>query len=238
MNIRKKWAVAAAVLACGFAFAGTAGATVIQMHFDSIANADGYSDGGQYVNDYYNGGCTSAYPGNTRGNDCSGPNYGISWDGALAGDTSNALNAFWNGTTGEPSPNNVIGFLDTTHAIMNMAAGFTNGFSFWYAAPGSAGSVTVYDGLNGTGNVLATLVLPTNGNYCSANFYASCWTPLGVSFMGIAKSVSFAGSANGILFDNITLGAANPIPEPAALGMFGLGLLLLGGFVGLRKRYS
>ncbi len=40
--------------------------------------------------------------------------------------------------------------------VMNVASGFTTGFSFYYASA-MAGTVTVYDGLNATGNVLATI---------------------------------------------------------------------------------
>lgn len=42
-------------------------------------------------------------------------------------------------------------------------------------------------------------------------------------------------------FDNITLGTDAPaavVPEPGALGTFGLGVLLLGVFGGLRRRWS
>lgn len=235
MKLVSKSSATIAALALGLAFAGTAGATVVQMHFDSIANADGYSNGGQYVDNYYDGGCTSAYTGNARPADCTGPNYGVTWDGALAGDTGSG--EFWNTTAGEPSSNNVIGFLDSTHATMNVAAGFQGGFSFFYAAPTVGGTVTVYSGLNGTGSILQTLTLAVNGAGCISGFAASCWTAIGVNFTGTAMSVSFAGAANGIVFDNVTVGSTNPVPEPAALGMFGLGLLLLGGFVGLRKRF-
>ena len=33
-------------------------------------------------------------------------------------------------------------------------------------------------------------------------------------------------------------GGGTSVPEPAELGVFGLGLLLIGGFLGLRRRYS
>jgi hypothetical protein len=49
--------------------------------------------------------------------------------------------------------------------------------------------------------------------------------------------VVFRGFLGLVGFDNVTLGA-NPqaVPEPAALGMFGLGVLLIGMFAGMRKR--
>lgn len=69
---------------------------------------------------------------------------------------------------------------------------------------------------------------------CSFNFtFAQL---LGITDIWVTPSqTDQSGSNNG----NILLGAdfvLNTVPEPAALGMFGLGLLLLGLFVGLRRR--
>ena len=50
---------------------------------------------------------------------------------------------------------------------------------------------------------------------------------------GLTYSVTELGSSS--LQLNLT-GAGTPVPEPGALGMFGLGLLLLGGGLGLRKQ--
>ena len=93
--------------------------------------------------------------------------------------------------------------------IMDVPAGFTTGFSVYYAAPYDAGSITVYDDVGGKGNVLATLQLPINQPYCGLEIY-SCWSPVGVAFNGVAKSVNFGGAANYIGFDNITVGSVSP----------------------------
>ncbi len=46
-----------------------------------------------------------------------------------------------------------------------------------------------------------------------------------------------AGTGSG--FSHYTeFGGGTSVPEPAELGVFGLGLLLIGGFLGLRRRYS
>jgi len=129
----------------------------------------------------------------------------------------------------EPSGETGLFFLSGPAAVMNVAAGFDTGFSFYYSAA-LAGSVVVYDGLDGTGNVLATIPLSVqnadnctgdpNGSYCN-------WTPVGVTFSGTARSVAFGGTANFIVFDDITLGSSTPggvIPEPSATVLLGAGL--------------
>jgi hypothetical protein len=108
---------------------------------------------------------------------------------------------------------------------MNVAAGFDTGFSFYYSA-NYAGSVSVYDGLDGTGTLLAMLSLPTTPNPYTV------WVPLGVTFSGTAQSVIFSGSADYIGFDNITLGSDTPgsgaVPEPATWIMMILGFGAIG----------
>lgn len=176
------------------------------------------------VDDFYNGGTDSL------GN--AGPDYGINF-------SNNSLSlidstAGGSGNTGnDPSGVTTLIFLSGGAATMNVAAGFDTGFSFFYAA-GLAGSVTVYDGLNATGNVLASLTLdPTNNPYYD-------WTAIGVSFAGIAHSVDFGGSANYVAFDNITLGSDTPgggtVPEPATWALMIGGFGMVGG--AMRRRHS
>ena len=120
--------------------------------------------------------------------------------------------------------------------VMNVPAGFTTGFSFFYAAPFYTGSVQVFSGPDGTGTQLASLFLNTNGSTCGPLPY-SCWTPIGVSFAGTAQSAVFAGTANYIAFSNVTLGSPNPgTPEPGTLIMFGSGALGLAGVI--RRKLS
>ena len=48
-----------------------------------------------------------------------------------------------------------------------------------------------------------------------------------------------ATTGTGSGFSHYTeFGGGTSVPEPAELGVFGLGLLLIGGFLGLRRRYS
>ncbi|MEO1375697.1 MAG: PEP-CTERM sorting domain-containing protein [Cyanobacteria bacterium J06635_10] len=127
---------------------------------------------------------------------------------------------------GEPTPDNVLFFLGGDSAVMNVEDGFDTGFSFFYSAINQPGFINVYDGLNGTGNLLTTLELPTtpfNGAPDPTGFF-SPFVPIGISFDGIAKSVDFGGSANQIVFDNITLNSSVPgsgntqkVPEPTTI---------------------
>jgi len=181
------------------------------------------------INDFYNGGTDSC--GNT------GIDYDVSFGAnALAvvdldaGGTGNIAN--------EPTPNTALFFLSGS-AILNYAAGFADGFSFYYSAARAA-AVNVYDGLNGTGNLLGTISLPVNfnndctgdpsGNYCN-------WSIGSLAFAGIGRSIDFTGTANFVAFDNVTFGSTDPnvIPEPGTLALLGLALSGL-GFVARRRR--
>jgi hypothetical protein len=112
---------------------------------------------------------------------------------------------------GEPSPDTVMFFLTGAAAVMNVPAGFDTGFSFFYSAVNNPGSITVYDGPDGTGNVLATLdlpVTPSDGGDPQGDF--SPFFPIGVAFNGTAMSVDFAGTVNQVGFDDITIGSETP----------------------------
>lgn len=196
-------------------------AATITLDFEGVGN------NGE-VGDFHNGG--------------AGEDYGISFVNALglvdsdAGGSGNFAN--------EPTADTVIYFTGGSSSIMNVAAGFLTGFSFFYTSISNAGSVTVWDGLNATGNTLASLALPALGEAGTGDPYGTfdTWSNVGVDFGGSAYSVSFGGAANGIAFDNITLGSetagavggtdTSAVPLPAS------SLLLLGalGGLGLTRR--
>lgn len=178
------------------------------------------------VLDYYDGGFGSLGSG-------PGPSYGVvmsqnslSLIDADAGGSGNFAN--------EPTPDTILFFLSGGAATMNYAAGFDTGFSFFYASLDTA-FVNVWDGLNATGNLLATINLvatPVGGAGDPTGYY-STWVPVGVAFAGTAKSVDFGGAANYVGFDNITFGSETPggatVPEGGATAMLlGLGLVGLG----------
>jgi len=164
--------------------AGVCAAQTVTLTFEGLQDQE-------HVLNYYNGGL-------------GGPNYGIVFGAdAIVGVCGSGANCDF-----APSGTGIVYFLNGPGVIMNVAAGFTTGFSFYYTAVDQTGTVTVYDGLNGSGNVLATLSLSALGSNCGGSQYDySCWASQGVTFSGTAKSVNFSGAANGIGFDNITLGS-------------------------------
>jgi len=178
------------------------------------------------LNEFYNGGTDSA------GN--SGVNYGVSFNSTLlalidndAGGTGNIGN--------EPTPDTALFFFSEAAAIMNVESGFDTGFSFFYSSVDSGGDVNVYDDINGTGNILATLSLASLGaGPGDPRGSFSNWDSIGVAFSGIAKSVNFGGFGNQIIFDNVTIGSDTAIvPVPAAIWLFCSGLI---GLLGVRKK--
>jgi len=202
----------------------SARAEVIVLDFEGLKDLE-------QIQNFYNGGTGSL--------GSAGTNYGISF----GADSLSVIDSDAGGTGnigGEPSPSTAAFFLNGGAAVMNVAAGFDTGFSFFYSSIAFTGNVTVFDGLNGTGSLLATLTLPITPNTGApdptGNF--SPFVAFGVNFAGTAKSVSFAGVANQIAFDDITLGSATPgeqpevVPLPAAV--WG-GFALLGG-LGVTKR--
>jgi hypothetical protein len=190
----------------------------------TVLDFEGLQDNEPVAN-YYNGGLGGSGSG-------PGPNFGVTFTGgALAlidGDAGGSGNF-----GGEPSPDTVLYFLNAS-AIMNYAAGFDTGFSFFYTAINNPGLVTVWDGPNATGNVLAQLVLPLtpyNGAPDPTGQFSPL-LPIGVAFAGTALSVDFGGTGNQIAYDNITFGSETPqgVPDGGASALLlGVGLLGLGG---------
>lgn len=214
-----------ALLALMFALAvpRQAKATTTVLDFEGLQNLES-------ILNFYDGGAGSL--------GSVGPDYNITFGSdalalidADAGGSGNFAN--------EPSPDTIAFFLSGPGVVMNVLNGFTTGFSFWYTSY-PAGSVNVYDALDGGGNLLATVAFAGNYNLnCTGDPSGDfChWDPVGVAFGGTAYSVSFLGSVNQTGFDNITMGSETPggvIPEPASVLLLGSGLAGIAGV--LRKR--
>jgi hypothetical protein len=125
------------------------------------------------VDDYY-----GSYDG--------GPMYGIVFDGAYCIEHG-GITTF---TANEPSPPTVAAFnLAYGGHYFTTPNGFT-GLSFQYASKESA-TVTVYDGPDKAGNVLASATLPVTD---LDGGLVDVWTGFTLSFPGVAKSAAFSSA--------------------------------------------
>lgn len=217
------------------AAASSVSAAVITLDFEGVAE---YPHGYPFILDYYNGGTSSI--------GSSGPNYGISFGSNAQLVCLNSMDVTCsNASHGGLSPDSGqsgLFFMRGNETFLNHAEGFRTGFSFNYVSTKFSGSVGIYDGLNGTGNLLASIHLVPNAIPCP-DYNASFCTfgSAGTLFDGVARSVSFGGVANQIVFDDLTFGSDAPgaqaaIPEPATWAMMIAGFGMIGATARRRRR--
>lgn len=197
---------------------------VVVLTFEGLGDQDP-------VNNFYDGGLS--------GQGYSGPDYDIQFStnalsiiDADAGGSGNFAN--------EPTPSTILFFL-SGQPYMNVLNGFSTGFSCYYTSVTYAGSLTVYDDFNGTGNILATSNFPATGSNPSGGDPTGAfniWQIISVPFTGVAKSIVFGGVQNQIGFDDITFGSTTPGVETPVSNwalFIGIGLILVFAIVRFRR---
>ncbi|MEG4421515.1 SdrD B-like domain-containing protein [Microcoleus sp. LAD1_D5] len=92
--------------------------------------------------------------------------------------------------------------------IINVGNGFGQKFSFRYASPFAEHQVTIYDGVNGTGNVLASVQLPrtTDSNLTPGAYILESNPSSNLLFQGTGKSVILGNQPNKLVIGDITFG--------------------------------
>lgn len=144
---------------------------------------------------------------------------GVSFVNVLGLSNGDGLGSLANGDyyAGAPSPLGVayaqLDGITNTAAYMNVAGGVDGQLNFYFSNPtGASVEIKAYSGLSGTGTLLGSVVLGTNGSDYSS------WTATSLTFNGTALSFDLTATAAGVALDNISA-----VPEPSSLA------LLLGG---------
>ncbi len=197
--------------------AGQAAAGQIDLTFDQPA-----LDNNDPIYNFYNGGDTYLGKG-------PGPNYGVSFDlfARVFTQTSGLTGTF-------TAPGIMELYSDNARegqgisTTMNVAGGFTTQVLFDYAAIDSAGQLSLYSGLNGTGTLLASLALAVTSPITGPGTFVAD----SLSFSGVAYSAVWAGGNKQLGVDDIML----TVPEPSSWALLLSGSAILCGAAVYRRR--
>jgi hypothetical protein len=154
----------------------------------------------EFVNSFYNGGTGSLGSGPGRDFQLEFTANAQAIISAAKGGSGNFI--------GNPGGYPVMFFQTGNDVVINATAGISVGLWFTYSAL-QPGTFTLYDGPNGTGNILASITLTPNNTGC--NTYKMCvWSPVGIPLTTNAGSLRFSGVANYLGIGAIHLGVKLP----------------------------
>lgn len=151
----------------------------------------------------------------------SGDNHGVSFSNSAL-----ALIAAADGSSGfsnVPSGDTVL-YFDSSVAWLNIAAGFNGGFSLYFSSALDA-VIHLYDGENGSGNLIVSLNINNQFDRdCAGDSLFCSWSFASVLFEGTARSIDFSATSQWAAFDNLTLGlaAVDEVPTPATTALFAI----------------
>jgi hypothetical protein len=187
------------------------------------------------------------YAGGSSTIGTAGSNYGATFaNGGIATCLNSLIVTCGNtsrGGLGDPSSQRGGLQFDVDDGYINISGGFGTAISFYYLALGVGGfSIDLFDGTNGTGNLLGTGALPnTPQGSCVAYNATYCpFEAVTLAFSGTAKSVRFNGPKYYLVLDDISFGDAPStvsVPEPATWAMMLLGFGTI-GFAMRRRRVT
>ncbi len=154
----------------------------------------------EFIGQYYNGGTGSLGSGPGKDLHLEFTSNAQAIVSASKGGSGNFI--------GNPGAYPVMFFQTGKDIVVNATAGIQVGMWFTYSAL-QPGTFTVYDGPNGTGNILASIALSPNNSGC--NTYKMCvWSPVGVPLSTTAGSLRSSGAANFLAIGAIHLGVKLP----------------------------
>lgn len=118
---------------------------------------------------------------------------------------SGAPDEFGGNFAHQPSGITALTYAEGEAIVLEAIEGFDAQLSFSYASPYREHSIAIYDGLGGTGNLLASTTLSPTPAGELPNAYSE-FSFVTIPFSGIARSVTFGSFANKIVIDDILLG--------------------------------